>query len=149
NAPILANLNPEFDGHPVGIPAGVLGEREEHGEPPLGTNRCSRNVPGCQTATGMSSPDRANPAAAAIRHRSLSRGSRAKPYSVGPAQRRPQGVCRDRILEICCERSAIEPNRIVRPDGMERDSAARLQGKGSDGNSGGNLYGTTALRGAA
>jgi hypothetical protein len=32
NPLILANLNPEFDGLPVGVPAGVLGESEEHGE---------------------------------------------------------------------------------------------------------------------
>jgi hypothetical protein len=38
NASILADLNPELDSHPVGVPPGVLGECEEHmGRPPLGT----------------------------------------------------------------------------------------------------------------
>jgi hypothetical protein len=32
NASILADLNPEFDGHPVGVPPRVLGEREKHEE---------------------------------------------------------------------------------------------------------------------
>jgi hypothetical protein len=44
NAPLLADLNPEFDGHSVWVPPSILGECEEHGEPPLEQTfvQCSR-----------------------------------------------------------------------------------------------------------
>jgi hypothetical protein len=31
NRSIFADLNPEFDGHPVGVPPRVFGKCEEHG----------------------------------------------------------------------------------------------------------------------
>jgi hypothetical protein len=42
---VFADADAKFNGLPVGIPAGVLGEAEEHDAPPTRIARCSYIVP--------------------------------------------------------------------------------------------------------
>jgi hypothetical protein len=56
---IFADLDPEFDGHPVGVPPGVLGKRKKHATPPFRMGDDVRVMfSRCQRAMRMSSHDR-------------------------------------------------------------------------------------------